>query len=185
MKSKLAILFLDILATITFILTLSGCENYIYFRGLENFRYELSSDGTTETLIPKGFLTRYEYVQGDFFFYATAVLNRDPMDKTLLYVEYSDTNYKEAKEYIMTEMNLNIAEAKEYNGYTFYLNNDFEPREIFPFQYTMAGYNDEKNRLIFLGMVCAEKSYPDVQYGETDFGLYLEIFFGEWYDFDA
>lgn len=177
-----------VIISVVVIVFFVGCSSGVSFVDgvdVRHFIPTLSSVGTTGCLIPKNLLEEFDYGENRFYWSSNDRLLPGDMDKTLLYVEYSDANYEEAKEYIMTEMNLNIAEAKEYNGYIFYLNNDFEPREIFPFQYTMAGYNDEKNRLIFLGMVCAEKSYPDVQYGETDFGLYLEIFFGEWYDFDA
>ena len=106
-------------------------------------------------------------------------------EKTLLYVKYSDDEYEKAKEYIIKQQDLDIFNDLSFNSYHFYLNQlEVSFLRHFPSSYIMTGYNDEQNILIFIGMYCSEKSYPEVQYGLTDFGLYLKTFFGEWYNFD-
>lgn len=185
MKKRL--IFSFILCVIAILL--AGCSTGIkYSEGVDvqYFSPALSSSGTTSQLVPEKFLEKFEYSENRFYHYTNErAFSFGDMDKTLLYLEYDDGIYEKAKEYILTEMDLNFTEKREYNGYVFYLNEDLATRTYFPYQYLMAGYNDDKNRVIFFGMVCVERLYPDVKYGETDLGLYLKIFFGDWYDFDA
>lgn len=185
MKKNFLHLVLIIILTI-----ISGCSKGTdYTKGVdvEHFIYSQSSVGTTSHLIPENFLTMFEYGQNKYYRYTneTTFVPGGDMDKTLMYLVYSEDIYKESKDYILCEMNLDFSQFKSYNGYVFYFNEDFPHKTNFPFDYLMAGYNDTKNTLIFLGMSCERNKYPDLEYGETDFGKYLKIFFGEFYDFDA
>ena len=146
----------------------------------------LSSHGTTGHLIPKDFLTKFEYGNNKFYWYTNEkTFSFGDMDKTLVYLEYADDIYEKAKSYILNYEGIDLSQEMNYNDYIFHFNEDFPHPTNFPFGYLMAGYNDTKNTLIFLGMSCAENKYPDLEYGKTDFGKYLKIFFGEFYDFDA
>ena len=189
MKKRL--IFSFILCVIAILL--AGCSTGIkYSEGVDvqYFSPALSSSGTTSQLVPEKYLEKFEYSENRFYHYTNErAFSFGDMDKTLLYLEYDDGIYEKAKEYILTEMDINFTERREYSEYVFYINHAFKNvagyLEFFPYQYLMVGYNDDKNRVIFFGMVCVERLYPDVKYGETDLGLYLKIFFGDWYDFDA
>lgn len=171
----------------------TGCsEGVKYSEGVDvqYFRPALSSIGTTAYLIPDNFLEEFEYTENKFYRYSNdRAFSFGDMDKNLMYLEYSDEVYEEAKDFVLTEMDLDLSDERIYNGYTFYMNYAHEhndgPKEIFPYRYFMAGYNDAKNRIIFISMDCVQKAYPEAEQGLTDFGWYLQTFFGEFYDFDA
>ena len=136
-------------------------------------------------LVSEDFLTSFEY--GENKFYCSIYepfLFLDVFDKALMYLEYSDDVYEEAKNYILTEMDLDLSKERSYNGYIFHFNKDCRVDD-FPYEYLMAGYNDSKNRLVFLGLYAAPEKHPELECGETDFGKYLQIVYGEFYDFDA
>lgn len=183
---KKFLLALILISTFVFV---TGCSEGIdYTKGVDviNFSFAESSIGTTSHLIPQDLLTKFEYGDNKYFRYTNdGAFYFGDIDKTLMYLEYTDNVYEEAKDYILTEMNLDFSKEKSYNGYVFHFNEDFPHRTYFPHGYLMAGYNDEKNRLVFLGLTSSEKKYPEFECGKTDFGKYLKIVYGEFYDFDA
>lgn len=148
------------------------------------FEFELSEYSTAH-LVSEDFLTKFEYGDNKFYWGAyESFLLLDVFDKTLMYLEYSDDVYVEAKNYILTEMDLDLSQEKSYNGYVLYFNNDCL-RTNFSYVYLIAGYNDSKNRLVFLGLYVSARNHPELECGETDFGKYLKMVYGEFYDFDA
>jgi hypothetical protein len=170
-------------------LPLTGCSHeagYTEVMDVKDFSPALSSVGTTSDLIPENFLNMFQYTENKFYRYANdECIFHWNMDKTLMYLQYPNVVYEEAKEYILTEMDLDFSVERSYNGYVFYMNLAYSPNIIFPSQSLMAGYNDTANRLVFLGMCCSDDVYPEVNLGLTDFGAYLKTFYGEFYDFDA
>ncbi len=182
------------LLSLAFVITLSFSSGCAYtglppglsFRegvDVQYFNPSLSSFEIAH-LVSEDFLTSFEY--GENKFYCSIYepfLFLDVFDKALMYLEYSDDVYEEAKNYILTEMDLDLSQEKSYNGYVFHFNKDH--RIIFPYEYLMAGYNDSKNRLVFLGLCAGIGKHPELECGETDFGKYLQIVYGEFYDFDA
>ena len=150
---------------------------------VQYFSSKLSSFETAR-LVSEDFLTRFEYGDNKFYWDVYEFLLLDIFDKTLMYLEYSDDVYEEAKNYILTEMDLDLSKERSYNGYIFHFNKDCRVDD-FPYEYLMAGYNDSKNRLVFLGLYAAPEKHPELECGETDFGKYLKIVYGEFYDFDA
>ena len=153
---------------------------------VQEFSPMLSECGTTYHLIPETFLTKFEYGDNKFYWDTNGSFFRflPDIDKTLMYLEYTDDVYEKAKDYILTDMNLDFTQEKSYNGYVFHFNEDFG-YIYFPYSYLIAGYNDSKNRLVFLGLYASAKKYPELECGETDFGKYLKMVYGEFYDFDA
>ena len=150
------------------------------------FDHSLSSFGIAD-LVSEDFLTSFEYGDNKFYCYIyEPFLFIEVFDKALMYLEYSDDVYEEAKNYILTEMDLDLSQEKSYNGYIFHFNTGrYNLVTNFPTGYLMAGYNDSKNRLVFLGIYASTKKHPELDYGETDFGKYLKMVYGEFYDFDA
>ena len=134
---------------------LGGWEIGTYYTqgvDVEEFTPALSSIGTTAYLIPDNFLEEFDYVENKFYRYTNEHgFDFGDMDKNLIYLGYSDEVYEEAKNYILTEMDLNLSDEKIYNGYTFYMNYAQEHatghQEIFPYECNMAGYNDSKIEL--------------------------------------
>ena len=168
-----------------------ACAHY-ETAGLEKFAPELSEDGLTGHLIPDDLLEVYPYVDGDFYYYLDEVLlsvdKSQCEEKCLLWLEYSDEIYLEAKEYILLEMDLDLEQELSYSGYTFYIN--YGMKHVghypcsFPGYYNAAGFSDANHRLIFIGFHATLDDHPEIDYGLTDFGLYLETFFGEYYNFN-
>ena len=157
-----------------------------YYKGVDvqEFSTSLSSFGTAH-LVSEDFLTKFEYGDNKFYWDNNEGFFRlADIDKTLMYLEYTDDVYEEAKNYILTEMDLDLSQEKNYNGYIFHFNNDCL-RTNFPYVYLIAGYNDSKNKIVFLGIYASTKKHPELDYGETDFGKYLKMVYGEFYDFDA
>ena len=164
-------------------------EHIDYSKGVDPELYNpnLSSVGITSELIPEYFLDNFEYSDGKFYYHSDyyGFFGLEATEKSLFYLEYTEKNYQTVKEYVLTQMGLDFASEKKYNNYIFYIYPSRQYSYTFPYRYSLAGYNDEKLTFIFIGSTCEKKNYPEVEYGLTDFGLYLKTFFGEWYDFDS
>ena len=91
-------------------------------------------------------------------------------------------------------MYLSSENIREYNGYVFVENLALAKghgflkdgrNTKFPSWFTMMGYNDSLCKLVFIGFCCSGVDDPQAAYAETDFGKFLDIFFSEYYDFNA
>ena len=133
--------------------------------------------------MPESFMEKFEYLGGDFFYYGYDDFAHweKGTERALLYLDYSEEVYCDAKACLSDEMNLDMEQDLVYGGFSFHVNLEHNQ---FPTFYTMVGYNDEKHRLMFIGFYAKVESYPEVEYALTDFGVFLETFFGEYYNFN-
>ena len=180
------------------ILGMVSCSNRPYtISGLDEYHPADSSMGITKHFFPtedSSFLTLFEYADGDYHYYYSG----DVHEKAIATLKYDEGVYKVAKQYCIDNMYLSTTNIKEHNGYIFVENLAYaeaydhlknNKNTEFPKFFTMFGYNDSLNTLVFIGF-CAKDAYSDKDdpkdaYAETDFGKFLDIFFSEYYDFNA
>ena len=166
----------------------AGCFEYgpKYSQGVAIDEYDpmLSSFSVTYYNLPEDFLDTCGYIDGKLYW--DTEMDKDyfylleKMDRSLMWLSFEQAEYEEAKECILVDAIPQNYLEKNYNEYHFIIYG-----HDFPAWCTMICYNDQKNTLIFMGIYCIPSEYPDIEYGSTDFGLYLETFFGDFYDFDA
>ncbi len=168
---------------------LNSCGSHITGDGLtqlrENrhkfFNYDISGD----MFITEEFLDDYEILDGDFHF---DFYERFPFigssERSFAWMSYDAVIYTEAKQALIASRNEadERLDGKTVNGVTFYMN--FAGR--FPDWFTAFGCNDETHTLVFLGFSLGfdNPEYEFCSLAETDFGAFLEHFYGEWYDWN-
>ena len=169
--------------------------------GIDSFDVNDSESGLTQHLLPTmddEFLAMFKYTYGDYHYYDGILSTDPPAEKVFMILEYEEAIYQEAKQYCIDNMCLSKDNVKTYNGYVFVENLAY-PREMkylkgqkntrFPNSFCMLGYNDLNQSLIFIGFSLGETPKSDLEkkaaYAETDFGKFLDIFFSEYYDFNA
>ena len=158
--------------------------NYTQGVSIDNYDPALSEFDTANYNLPEDFLDTCGYTDGKF--YLDTEMNEDylylleKLDRTLMWLSFKEAEYELAKSSILNRVKPYIQEEKVYNEYHFMIYG-----YNFPDRCRMTCYNDEKDILIFMVIYCESWKYPDIEYGTTDFGLYLKTFFGDFYDFDA
>ena len=167
----------------------------ITFSGLDEFDTTTSSLSLTTYLIPEDLLTKYAYTEGDYHYFDNAYLTEAFMEKAFLYLAYDESVYAEAKQYCLdTFKNLSAENVKEYNGYIFTENleraiacEEMENgrNKEYPHTFVMFGYNDSLCRLVFIGFACGDDHNEKAALADTDFGTFLNEFYGEYYDFGS
>lgn len=155
----------------------------------EGFLKYISSKETTDYNLPEDFLDTCGYTDGKFYLDVEKdeeYLNlTTKMERSLMWLSFEQAEYEDAKNRILVDIVPLNHQEKEYNGYHFYIKPLHQTWENMSSWCRMISYNDQKCTLLFMGMWCEETLYPEVEYMSTDFGLYLETFFGDFYDFDA
>lgn len=147
------------------------------------------------------FIQDYDYIDGKYYWREDDPLrglftaNVNP-EISFLCLQYDESTYYNAKEYMLNEIIPNDNKFYECNDYVFYENSNFinlqpAPTSCFPEYFTMACYNDVNYILIFIGFdsgtlagpSCVEKKYiDDIDNNWTDF---LKQYYGECYNFNG
>lgn len=166
---------------------LSACYTADPFekRSLDSFSSTWSNYGTTRNIIPEGFIDKFAYTDGYcyHFCFGKSDFSFDISDRALLFFEYDDETYNQAKEYVFANLTLSSEPIEEYNGYIFYDNYAEHFNFDFPYAFLRFAYNDSKNTLIFMGCYTFEDFDKDIEQTSADWGAFLEEYYGEWYDF--
>ena len=143
----------------------------------------LSLDDPEYFLPSQTFCTDYEYVNAGYYLQDT--LSSKIPSYVILYLEYEERVYFEAKYAMFEGIEPYFDDMYLHNGYVFYKNSNYirlsangKNGDRFPKCFTMAGYNDNKKTLIFLGYYLFES-----QENIEDWGAFLEEIYGEHYDF--
>lgn len=168
------------LCLITVLLCIStvSCTPSIYtVTGIENYKRSDSSYGTVRYFLPHcdepdTFLKKFSYIRGDYDYYDAmdgGLLDGGAYETAILYMEYTEEIYEEAKTYAFQNLQLVEGSAREYKQYTFMQNQgcDFEDQRAF------FGHCDEKRILIFIGTYMGG-SY---EYQYSTLAEYLETYF--------
>ena len=167
--------------TMLFIFSFSSCS-YVYTkRGIENFSIYDSEYELNDYLIPKDFLKLFNYSDGGYDYYESLDVYGGYVT-TLLYMQYDEETYRNAKEYALNHLEL-VEESEElYEGYVFFKRDvafyDTKGNETNTERFYFA-YSDEQRILFAVG---THMSGPYVYKSDlvTD---YLETYFS-FYNFE-
>ena len=179
------------LVAICLCICLSACDTDDPFekKSLDNFSEEWSNYSTTDNIIPEGFINRFAYTDGYCYHFCFGKdFSFAVSDRALLFFEYDDETYNQAKEYVFANLILSSKPVEEYNGYIFYDNYseqlfNEESSYAFPYAFMRFAYNDSKNTLIFIGCFTSHDFDENMKQTSADWGVFLEKYYGEWYDF--
>lgn len=204
MLKKLSVVFLVVCLPFIF----GGCcEHVDYYHGqpIENFRPYVSEYSVVSRLAPLieiipaegprrddvSLIYDYDYVEGMWFWGNDAEFLLTDMDRALMYIVFTEDSYQQAKYSIFDWYNpdpkVDFSTKSTYNGYTFYksyFDGYYDEFSGGTYTYTMAGYNNDKNMLIFVSMYCVIDYHPELDTALNDFGFYLKTFYGDFYNFD-
>lgn len=175
---------------VVFVLMLSLCACFdLEINGLSEFNPYICDFELTLGLFPlDNYISRFEYIEGDFHFFETDILQG--YVETIAYFKYSPDIYEEAKSFCMDSFPFCENHQYEYNGFVFLehtLYSSGTSRQglcCYPEWFNIFAYNDDTCTLVFLGYHNDDK-YSDRVYAETDFPKFLEITYSEYFDFDA
>ena len=166
--------------------------------------YEAGIDTVNEYIscpIDDGFLEKYPYIDGyygynldsPYFIEAYPIsifntdieiprLNKDFDERLLLYFQYDTETYKQAKEYLMETLYLSEHFTEEYNGYLFYDRLVYSSDKNHPESFSYFVCNDSNGTIILLELYYNKQNDPLYREGYT-WGEYMDVVYGEWYDF--
>lgn len=191
------------LLSIFSIISLTGCQD-LHYDSLDEYRERVERNGLgnsnveiddAEYFLPSiTFMKDYEYIDGNYYYYEDNLFcellpGGARPEISFLYLKYEETVYKEAKSFMLKEIEVYNDEFYIYNDYYFYENSNFiassHGRNI-PHHFTMACYNDEKQILIFLGFYerypgIEDKYHEDIKGNWTSF---LDQYYSEYYNFN-
>ncbi len=164
--------------------------------GLKNYNQGNNSVSIDKYLPSKTFLEDYTYIAGDYYMYEPEVIgSENKPHKSLMYLHYDEAEYVEAKTFLLENMVLSQENTFSYNGYTFMqeYNDDAEIDNAFPgenwggkyIEFWMAGYHDDRNMLVFMGIYGHPESEEEIALA-TNFQIdkFLDYYFDDWFDFD-
>ena len=184
-------LFAVLLASLAVLLCSCGEHTVVSVDGIDNCDLKLDSDFELGWyIIPEGFLEKFEYTDADYHFrvktrYLPLFNERESM---VLEIMYDPDIYIQAKEYCLQEMELSDTVIIEYNGYTFMDNVEIAEKFDhygYPRWFNMLVYNDDLNRLIFIGFYGADYFKDDLEKVTENWGQFLETNFSDLYDFGS
>ena len=153
--------------------SISSCKalDYVYaVTGIENYHEADSPYGTTALLLPNKqseFLELYPYISGDYDYYE--ISDWYAYETAILYVEYDEEIYADAKSHALKTLPLDEKSIKKYKKYEFLQRSKVNHDE----QRMFFGYCDEKRILIFVGTYMSG-SY---EYEYSTLAEYLETYF--------
>ncbi len=124
-------------------------------KGIENYNYYTSGVETTAYILPsKDFIIKYNYIDGDYYYYNKFTLSVC-IDKAFLFFEYDVQTYEEALDFSKENMPLLNENTFEFNGYTFIQQDvsihSSEEMSKFPEKFWMMFYSEERNIIGFFG----------------------------------
>ncbi|MBE6543285.1 MAG: hypothetical protein E7675_02690 [Ruminococcaceae bacterium] len=176
-----------------------SCTN-INITGLNEFHQGICSLGTTLVLFPEdNFIEMYKHENGDFVYSENGnILSEGVLVKCLAYLQYSDEEYSDAKEYCLNNFEKMSDVCYEYNGFVSYEHHvdgkkaeNISEGEYSPYRHcNIFMYNDEKKTLVFLGydnaLIDSFENPIKVKYQTPvfeSFGDFIEFYYSEYYDF--
>ena len=200
-----------IVLTILCVVLCSSCYQDLYADSLDEYTTMIrnSKVGNSATSIDNPyyflpsctFLVDYPYEEGGYVWREDDIVrglfttNVFP-EIALLALQYDEQTYLSAKQTMLDEIPAYTDQVYMHGGFIFYENANctnfinFKEKRNFPQWFTMAGYNDEKNTLMFIGMYsgtlagpsCLEERFlNDI---ENNFSDFIDTYYGQYYDFN-
>ena len=180
----------------------SSCYEDFYYDSLEEYTEKIAKhnngfsvyelDHPDYFLPSKTFINDYPYLEGVYYFD-----EEDPMKRkhnnpstSLLCLKYTEEVYMQAKQEMLDSIPMYGEDLYLYDDFVFYRNanfvNSFEgvPTPTLSKWFTMAGYNDEENILIFIGFYAyydIKNKYQDSM--KEDWVHFIDEYYGKYYDF--
>ena len=170
----------------------TSLTDYVELISWNEFGYSNYELDMPEYFLPSAtFITDYDYIDGGFHMYEETVrflrLRHDAPCTSLLWLKYDATLYYEAKKEMLTNITPYDDIEYIYGDYLFYKNTNFKDDHAALGEsewFTMAGYNDQSQILIFIGFFdCIgidQMYYDDLQGNWVSF---IDTYYGEYYDF--
>ena len=153
-------------------------------RSLDDFSTNISSKGLSSNMIPEGFIDRFAYSEGYFYYYFSGDLDPDSREILFVFFQYDDATYQLAKEYVIEQMPLSDNVVETYNNYCFYdVLGDDRYLIRYPDCFVRFCYNDTNNTLIFLALDAYGEYRETTNELADNWGAFLDEFYGQWYDF--
>lgn len=162
------------LLLILLIFIMSSCGDNLYVNsGIENFSIHDSEYGLNTFLFPLNFMDLYDYSDGGYDYY-----EKFGYATSLVFMQYEESVYNEAKEYALQELELVEKSEETYKGYVFLKRNGVfdDPKEEYRFYFA---YSDEQ-RILLAVATYMDYSYP---YKSTSLTDYLNTYFS-FYNFE-
>ena len=143
---------------------------------LDSFSPMCSDFGIAANIIPENFIENFKYTDGywcHFIFGKTFFSLFSQSERVLLFFEYDDETYFQAKEYVFENLKLSYSPVEKYNNFVFYDNYTDGESYCFPYSFVRFAYNDSKNTLIFIGCYMSRDFDDNIDEVTNDWGLYL------------
>ncbi len=157
-------------------------------RGLSSYNQNDKRFDLCNYTVPKEWFDAYEYLEGDYFYISSFCLFAPDKNgsKALLYFRYDAESYALARDYLLSLVSVN--EPISFNEYTFHeilsLNGNLHNSDTasddqaptLPKHYSLIGYNDELNIVIFIGKIDDRECALPLE-------KHIEEYYCEWYNF--
>lgn len=181
---------------IILILLLTSCSRHsIYKEGFDALRSSgtaYSSFSLGANVINADFVDEFAYLDGNFYYEdTTSVIWPVGADRALVWLSYDEDIYTQAKErWLSAYLREESSSADQLIfGFQFYFYNIKRQSGgisgEFPLWIAAFGYNDEERTLVSIGIYCDSTEEKDsVLLAGTDFGAFLEHFYGDWYEWE-
>ena len=151
---------------------------------LKDFSPMCSNYGVTRDIIPENFIDNFAYTNGYFCYFCYGKSSLFSIsDRALLYFEYDNETYYQAKEYVFENLNLSDSPVEEYNEYVFYDNYTGTLPINFPYSFMRVAYNDSNNTLIFIGCYMSSDFDQNIDELSNNWEEFLKRYYNNWYDF--
>lgn len=201
-----------LIAFLLLILTSCSCSNKVnYHNSLDEYKkevkrsahlpepYGFSWEGLDwpNVFLPSAtFLEDFDYITGGYVLREEdsiiPVKDKYNADIVILYLEYGEVDYDSAKEFTIDNI-FQYGDVYSYNRYHFYRNNNYikkyyDPKypQDFIYQCNWVGYNDDKQIIMFLSHYIKDETIETIKEDfQKNFGLFLETYYGEFYDFNS
>ena len=194
---------ITIILVILLVFSLVSCQAENYYRTGMDFYIShgenCSQHGVTRFVYSPEFVERYEYIDANFHYFESKVFRtvlpviwvnkHGGYELALLYIHYTDEVYEIAKADLLDNTKyLSESPIYSYNGYDFYRLTIYSDDNS---NYILHAFDDQNKRVVLLGFYACGKlengkrqplgELPD----ESEWGEYLEKYYGEFYDFNA
>lgn len=153
------------------------CERYC--EGLDTYHVGNSAFSICSGAMPEDMLDKFEYIDGNHYFYCYNGYIDYCYDKMLIYLMYDEGTYSEAKEYVFSDAELNddkiVGTIGSYVFYTKWKDQDY------PYWYSLMAFSDEKSTFVVVSMYNSKLKNANPE--DHPLNEHLKEHFGEWYDF--
>ncbi len=187
---------ISIMLALLMLFGLTACSSYrVYEEGFEVLRRKnvsFSENHLGRYIIHIDFVDEFAYCGGNFYHKNLGSFT-DEVELAFVWLSYDEDVYTQAKERYLSAYLEKDSTGREQQsfGFQFFfyhldaIYGDKYKIGDFPLWLTAFGYNDEEKTLVSIGIYCDSTEEKDsVLLAGTDFGAFLEHFYGDWYEWE-